>query len=88
MRRDVTGTVTAQSAAQCLMVRFNVNLPDTPQALRLMFDLVLKDLIFHQQLTPVSLWHEDRLKGRGGGVAVGGGGANDQPESSTQHKQR
>lgn len=53
-----------------------------------MFDLVLKDLIFHQQLTPVSLWHEDRLKGRGGGVAVGGGGANDQPESSTQHKQR
>lgn len=39
-----------------------------------MFDLVLKDLIFHQQLTPVSLWHEDRLKGRGGVVAVGGGG--------------
>lgn len=38
-----------------------------------MFDLVLKDLIFHQQLTPVSLWHEDRLKGRGGVVAVGGG---------------
>lgn len=82
MRRDVTGTVTAQSAAQCLRVRLNVNLPDTPQALRLMFDLVLKDLIFHQQLTPVSLWHEDRLKG--GGLSW----ANDQPESSTQHKQR
>lgn len=50
-----------------------------------MFDLVLKDLIFHQQLTPVSLWHEDRLKGGGGG---GLSWANDQPESSTQHKQR
>lgn len=37
-----------------------------------MFDLVLKDLIFHQQLTTVSLWHEDRLKG-GVAVVVGGG---------------